>query len=286
MSTFVSGSLLQVFKSQGEEEAQASTHTLFSEREPLLWVELSAPILHFGYLQGSITCCVLTGTKLSSFKGMTGNFLLEYECVRKACADISAASNSCQACFSFPSNAIALTSHVQVMLTTWWAIQRACWFPLHAFSPTPQYYTTLFCNNLLNCFKYCAAVSSICSFLTIVWPPLFTIFAMVKLMSKMAKTRYLILLQSCLSFPCLSFFKLEIEILALYAAKSITGPTNKWKKSNKGDISVNKDCGGAFQTCFGVNSAKGFNFPKGWYHSSPEVWCTDNINKTWNFKGI
>lgn len=87
-----------------------------------------------------------------------------------------------------------------------------------------------FCNNLLNCFRYCAAVSSICSLLTIVWPALFTILAIVKLMSKMAKTCYLILLQSCLSFPCLSFFKLEIEILALYAAKSITGPTNKWKK--------------------------------------------------------
>lgn len=80
----------------------------------------------------------------------------------------------------------------------------------------------------------------------------------------MAKTCYLILLQSCLSFPCLSFFKLEIEILSPYAAKSITDPTNKEKKkSNKGDISVNMDCGSAFQTCFGVHSAKGFNFPKG-----------------------
>ena len=43
------------------------------------------------------------------------------------------------------------------------------------------------------------------------------------------------------------------------------------EKSNKGDIPVNVDYGSAFQTCFGVSSAKGFTSPKGWYHSSPEV---------------
>lgn len=60
MATFVSGSLLQEFKSQRGEVAQAPTHAAFSAREPLSQVELSATILHFGYLQESVTSCVLT----------------------------------------------------------------------------------------------------------------------------------------------------------------------------------------------------------------------------------
>lgn len=74
-------------------------------------------------------------------KGMTEHFVLEHEWVRKACADIPAASNSCQAWISFSSNAITLTSRVQVMLTIWRATHGASWFPLHVFAPTPQYYT-------------------------------------------------------------------------------------------------------------------------------------------------
>lgn len=99
MTTFVSGSLLQVFKSQGDEVAQASAHTTVSVREPHLRVELSATILCFGYLQESVTSCVLIGKALK--KGMTENFLLEHEWVRKACADVPVASNLCQACTGF-----------------------------------------------------------------------------------------------------------------------------------------------------------------------------------------
>lgn len=123
-------------------------------------------------------------------KGMTENFLLEHEWVRKASADLPVASSSCQACTSFFSNAITLTLHVQVTLNTWWAISKSQLVPspwLFPRSPVLHCRPFDFYNNLLNCFKYCAAVSSICSLLTVVWPPLFTILAMVKLMSKMAK---------------------------------------------------------------------------------------------------